>query len=120
MIIISDTGIFPKPRSTNPQKLDLPPHTHVRGRTKKVRELIAVRVLHTSLLKITVFAFEVLPLGSYTPIPASSPPFRTSLEMVLWNGLQRCRCHQCHQNVFLSIFPLSSGTEKVTGARSGE
>jgi hypothetical protein len=31
------------------------------------------------------------------------------LELVLWNGLQGCHCHQ---NAFLSIFPLSSGTEK--------
>ena len=30
-------------------------------------------------------------------------------------------CHQCHQNAFLSIFSLPSGTEKKSlGARSGE
>jgi hypothetical protein len=38
----------------------------------KVRELIAVKVLHTSLLNITVVAFRLLPLGSYAPIPAPS------------------------------------------------
>ena len=60
----------------------------------KVRELIAVKVLHTctSLLNTTMVAFKVLPLGSYTPMPAPSPPFKTILELVLWNGLQSCRC----------------------------
>jgi len=58
----------------------------------KVRELIAVKVLHTSLPNTTVVAFKVLPLGSYAPMPAPSPPFKTILEQVLWNGLQSCRC----------------------------
>jgi len=58
----------------------------------KVPELIAVKVLHTSLLNTTVVAFKVLPLESYAPIPAPSPPFKTILELVLWNGLQGCRC----------------------------
>ena len=58
----------------------------------KVRELIAVKVLHTSLLNTTVVTFTVLPLGSYAPMPAPSPPFKTILELVLWNGLQSCRC----------------------------
>jgi hypothetical protein len=49
----------------------------------KVRELIAVEVLHTLLLKTTVFAFKVLPLGSYAPMPAPTPPFKTILELVL-------------------------------------
>ena len=53
----------------------------------KVRELNAVKVLHTSSLKTTVVAFRVLPLESYAPMPAPSPPFKTILEMVLWNGL---------------------------------
>jgi hypothetical protein len=56
----------------------------------KVRELAVVKVLHTSLLNITVVAFKVLPLGSYAPMPAPSPPFKTILELVLWNGLQSC------------------------------
>jgi hypothetical protein len=56
----------------------------------KVRELIMVKVLHTSLPNITVVAFKVLPLGSYAPMPAHSPPFKTILELVLWNGLQTC------------------------------
>jgi hypothetical protein len=50
----------------------------------KVRELIAVE---TSLLNITVVTFKVLPLGSYELMPAPSPPFKTILELVLWNGL---------------------------------
>ena len=58
----------------------------------KVRELIAVKVLHTSLLNTTVVAFKILPLGSYAPMLASSPPFKTILELVLWNDLQSCRC----------------------------
>jgi len=58
----------------------------------KVRELITVKVLHNSLLNTTVVAFKVLPLGSYAPMPAPSPPFKTILELVLRNGLQSCRC----------------------------
>jgi len=58
----------------------------------KVRELIAVKVLHTSLLKTTMVAFTLLSLGSYAPMPAPSPPFKTILELVLWNGLQSCHC----------------------------
>jgi len=58
----------------------------------KVDEFIAVKVLHTSLLNITMVAFKVLPLGSYAPMPAPSPPFKTISELVLWNGLQSCRC----------------------------
>ena len=58
----------------------------------KVRELIAVKVLHTSLLNTTVVTFTVLPLGSYAQTPAPSPPFKTILELVLWNGLQSCCC----------------------------
>jgi len=58
----------------------------------KVRELVAIKVLHTSLLNATVVAFRVLPLGSYAPMPAPSPPFETILELVLWNCLQSCHC----------------------------
>jgi len=57
----------------------------------KVRELIAVKFLHTSLLNTTVVTFKVLPLRSYAPMPAPSPPFKTILELVLWHGLQSCR-----------------------------
>jgi hypothetical protein len=56
----------------------------------KVRELIMVKVLHTSLQIIIVATFKVLPLGNYAPMPAPSPPFKTTLELVLWNGLQSC------------------------------
>jgi hypothetical protein len=48
----------------------------------KDRKLIAVKVLHTSLLNITVIAFKVLPLGSYALMPEPSPPFKTILELV--------------------------------------
>jgi hypothetical protein len=57
----------------------------------KVRELVAINVLRTPLLNVTVIAFKVLPLGSYAPMPEPSPPFKTILELVLWNGLQSCR-----------------------------
>jgi len=57
-----------------------------------VRELIAVKMLHTSLMNTTVVAFKVLPLGSYAPMPAPSQPFKTILEPVLWNGLLSFRC----------------------------
>jgi hypothetical protein len=57
----------------------------------KVHEFIAVEVLDTSLLNITVVAFKVLLLGSYALMPAPSPSFKTILELVLWNGLQSCR-----------------------------
>jgi hypothetical protein len=56
----------------------------------KVHELIAVKVLHALLLYITVVAFKVFILGSYAPMPVPSPPFKTILELVLWNGLQSC------------------------------
>jgi hypothetical protein len=49
-----------------------------------------VKVLQTTLLNITVVAFKVLPVGSYELMPAPSPPFKTILELVLWNNLQSC------------------------------
>ena len=58
----------------------------------KVRELIAVKVPHTSLLNTTAVAFKALPLRSYAPMTAPSQLFKTILEHVLWNGLQSCRC----------------------------
>jgi hypothetical protein len=57
----------------------------------KVRELIAAKVLHTSLLNTTVVTFKVLPLGSYALMSVLSSPFKTILELVLWNGLQSGR-----------------------------
>ena len=54
----------------------------------KVRELIAIKVLHTSLPNTTAVVFKVLPLGSYAPMPVPSPPFKTIwnwfCEMALW------------------------------------
>jgi hypothetical protein len=58
----------------------------------KVRELIVVEVPHASMLKTTIVAFKVIPLGSYAPKPAPSPSFKKMLELVLWNGIQSCRC----------------------------
>jgi hypothetical protein len=66
-----------------------PYHVHTWS-DNKVHELIAVKVLHTSLLNITVVAFKVLPLESYAPMSAPNPLFKTILELVLWNGLQSC------------------------------
>jgi hypothetical protein len=91
----------------------------MRGTTwsdNKVRELIAVKVLHTSLLNITVVVFKVLPLGSYAPMPAPSPPFETILELVVWTGLQSCRRITADVINVIKCLPfnisLSSGTEK--------
>jgi hypothetical protein len=53
----------------------------------KVRKLIVIKVLHNSLLNIIVVVFKVLPLGSYALMQVLNPPFRTILELVLWNGL---------------------------------
>jgi hypothetical protein len=57
----------------------------------KVHELIAVKLQHTSLLNIAVVAFKILPLRPNAPIQAPNPPFKTILELVLWNGLQTYR-----------------------------
>ena len=80
----------------------------------KVRELIAVEVLHTSLLNTTVVTFKVLPLGSYAPMPAPSSPIKTILKLVLWNGLQSCHCitPDVIKMPSFQIFPLFLGTEK--------
>jgi len=51
-----------------------------------------VKVLHNSLLNTTMVTFKILPLGSFELIPAPIPPFKTILELVLWNGLQSCCC----------------------------
>jgi hypothetical protein len=92
---------------------------------KKVRELIAFKVLHTSLLNTTVVAFKVLPLGSYAPMPAPSQPFKTILELVLWNDLQRGRCiNPDVVNVIkmpcFQYFLILGNRNKSLGARSGE
>jgi hypothetical protein len=82
----------------------------------KVRERIAVKVLHTSLLKTTMVTFKVLPLGSYAPMPAPSPQF--------WNWF--CEMAFRAAVVLLLMSSMSSkclpfnisfifGTKKVTG-----
>ena len=87
----------------------------------KVRKLIAVKALRTLLLNTTMVAFKVLPLGSYAPMPGPSPPFKTILELVLWNGLQSCRC--ITPDVIIAItmpafqyFLYLREQKKVTGA----
>jgi hypothetical protein len=42
-------------------------------------------------MKTIFVAFKLLPLGSYAPMPAPSPPYKTIFELVLWNGLQSSR-----------------------------
>jgi len=91
----------------------------------KVRKLIAVKMLHTSLLNTTVVAFNVLPLGSYAPIPAPSPSFKTILELVLWNGLQSCRCITSDVINVIKMPPfhisfIFMNRKKSLGATSGE
>jgi hypothetical protein len=79
-----------------------------------------VKVLHTSLLNITVVTFKVLPLGSYALMPVPSPPFKTILELVLWHGLQSC--HHITPDVIsvikmpsLQYFLCLREQKKVTG-----
>ena len=91
----------------------------------KVRELIAVKLQHSSLLNTTVVAFKVLPLGRYAPMPAPNPTFKTILELVLCNGLQSCHCITPDViNVIKSLpFNISfifANRKKSLGARSGE
>jgi hypothetical protein len=67
-----------------------------------------------------VVTFQALPFGNYAPMPAPSSPFKTILELVLWNGLQSCR-HIIPDVInpikMLSFqFRLSSGKEKVIGS----
>jgi hypothetical protein len=49
----------------------------------KVCELIAVKVIHISLLNTTVVAFKVLPLGIYALTPVPITPLKTILELIL-------------------------------------
>jgi len=88
----------------------------------KVRELIAVKVLHTSLLNTTVVVFKVLPLGSYAPMPAPSSPFKTIFEVVLWNGLQSCRCitPDVIKMPSFQYFLYLREQKKLLGDRAGE
>ena len=91
----------------------------------KVRELIAIKVLHTSLLNTTVVAFKVLPLGSCALIPELSSPLKTILELVLWNDLQSCRRIALMSSVLSKCLPFIIsfifGTRKKSlGARSDE
>jgi hypothetical protein len=72
-----------------------------------VRELIAIKVLLTLLLKTTVVTFIVLLLGSYAPMPAPSPPFTTILELGLWNGLQS---HDCITPDVIIVIKMPSPT----------
>jgi hypothetical protein len=55
----------------------------------KVRELIAASATYL-IAEYRCGHIQVLPLGSYGLILAPSPPFKTILELVLWNGLQSC------------------------------
>jgi len=77
------------------------------------------------MLNTTVVTFKVLPLGSYAPMPAPSPPFKTILELVLWNGLQSCHCITTDAIHVIKIpsfqyFLYLREQKKVIGARSGE
>jgi len=90
-----------------------------------VCELITVKVLHTSLLNTTVVAFKVLPLGSYAPMPAPSPPFKTILELVLWNGLHSRHCITPDVIIVIKMpsfhhFLYLRGQKMSLGARSVE
>jgi hypothetical protein len=91
----------------------------------KVREIVAVKLLHTSLLNTTVVAFKVLPLGNYAPMPAPSPLFKTILELILWNGLQSCCCINPDVIIVIQMPPFQyflylREQKKSLWARSGE
>jgi len=87
----------------------------------KVRELIAVKVLHISLLNTTMVTFKVLPLRSYAPMPAPSPPFKTILELVLWNGLQSSLMSSNSSKCLpFNISSIFGERKKSLGARSCE
>jgi hypothetical protein len=94
ILVNSPASWFYVPVMWNSDAEELPrrKHTTFTCIYNRVSELIAVKVLHTSLLNTTVISFKVLPLGIYALIPAPSPPFKTILELVLWNGLQSCCC----------------------------
>jgi len=91
----------------------------------KVRELITVKVLHTSLLNTTMVAFKVLLLGSYAPMPAPSPPFkqfwnwfcgmafRAAVVLLLMSSMSS-KCPP------FNIFFIFGNRKKSLGARSGE
>jgi len=85
---------------------------------------MAVKLLHTSLLNTTMVAFKVLHLGSYAPMPVPSPPFKTVLELILWNALQSCRRITLGVINVIKIpfqyFLYLREQKKVIGARSGE
>ena len=76
----------------------------------KVRELIGVKVLHTLLQNTTVVTFKLLPLGSYAPMPAPSPPFKTILDettrpfyqQLMDLALRQCTCS--HGTVSEGVF----------------
>ena len=99
-----------------------PPQMNPTWSDNKVRELIAVKVLHTSLLNTTMLAFKVPPLGSYALMPAPSPPFKTILELVLWKGFRaavvlRLMSSKCLPFKTSFIF---RNRKKSLGARSSE
>jgi hypothetical protein len=81
---------------------------------------IAVKVLHTSLLNITVVAFKVLPLGSYAPMPVHPAKqfwnwfcgmaFRAAVALLLMSS----------NRLPFSIFFIFGNRKKPLGARLGE
>jgi hypothetical protein len=77
-------------RNNNPYTAVLDAMNNIRDLTINFVNSIAIKVLHTSSLNIIMVTLKVLPLGSYALMPTPSPPFKTILELVLWNGLQIC------------------------------
>jgi hypothetical protein len=68
---------------------------------------------------------NVVALGSYAPMPAPSPPFKTILELVLWNGLQSYRCitPDVINVIRMPSFNISfiiGNRKKSLGARAGK
>jgi len=91
----------------------------------KVRGLIAVKVLHTTLLNTTVVAFKLLPLGNYAPMPAPSPPIKTILELVYGMTLRAAvvlilMSSLSSKCLLFNISFIFGKRKKSLGVRSGE
>jgi hypothetical protein len=71
-----------------------------------------------------VVAFKVFPLGSYALMQVHSPPFKTILELVSWNGLKSCCCITPDVNAIkmpsFQYFFIFGNRKTSLGARYGK
>jgi len=90
-----------------------------------VCELIAVKVLHTSLLNTTVVAFKVLLLGSYAPMPAPSTHFKTIWKWFCGKAFRAAvvllrMTSMSSKSLHFNISFIFRNRKKSLGARSGK